>query len=326
MIQKFINSNDFEGLIDFIAFNIRNAFDINVEYALKTNLTDRLSNRFNDREKFIHEINDMHQKVIKVLKPIQKQFIADCLTNFNENTPRYLHKLLLPDTDKYTMAIINGQNWNEKHCNDNIQILMNSTYETFSDMYIDFEDFLTTITLKISGGILYCDLFKNRHTENQSNQQIKKLVNSCTTQFNTVFLTLRHNNISLLEENDFYGFNNLKILDLSHNMIKTLDGIFWNIPLLESLYLNHNNLRILNKNCFGGLPHLKELHLDHNNLSVIIPGCFLGLKSLEILNLNNNKLTDFSIQHLDGISRLKLFIKNNNLLGKIFSFILINVS
>lgn len=111
-----------------------------------------------------------------------------------------------------------------------------------------------------------------------------------------------HNRIASLDDSGFGGyacyggnrnlFNDLKVLDISHNQLVSIDS--------EWSELN--------------LSQLKELHLQHNNLSKIVSGAFHSMHSLTHLNLSYNQLETLPTDMLNDTKKLQeLHLQNNKL-------------
>ena len=101
-----------------------------------------------------------------------------------------------------------------------------------------------------------------------------------------VYLNLSDNHIhdicsSLYSDCELY--KNIFLLDLSHNMIETLEP-----------------------SCFKKMTSLKVILLAHNNLQVIHGDAFLGL-SLEYLNIKYTKITEITEQSMHDISNIRVF-------------------
>ncbi|XP_041348072.1 leucine-rich repeat neuronal protein 1-like [Gigantopelta aegis] len=106
----------------------------------------------------------------------------------------------------------------------------------------------------------------------------------------------------------------LRILDLSHNRIHSLDNrrIYDNIGRLQNLYLNGNAIRILQHGSFSGLKYLDVLDLSQNALQKIEIHAFGGLNHLQELNLNHNFLRELKrIWLLSVSSIIKLELAEN---------------
>lgn len=85
---------------------------------------------------------------------------------------------------------------------------------------------------------------------------------------NLIYLFLMQCHISRIDEEAFFGLENLVELDISFNKI-----IF------------------LGRNTFSPLTNLKRLKIEGNNLGSIGNGLLLSLSSLEMIDLSSNKLT-----------------------------------
>lgn len=133
-------------------------------------------------------------------------------------------------------------------------------------------------------------------------------------------LTLRHNQIDVLQDHAFSGLNSLQMLDLSYNGIVAISGAsLKHLSRLISLNLTHNFLRYeeigaaiaavtrflnlfvifhlifsfraLTSDLIMPLPSLKELRLDGNDISLVSRNAFNGSRSLETLSLKDNPLS-----------------------------------
>ncbi|XP_032689997.1 protein toll isoform X2 [Odontomachus brunneus] len=108
------------------------------------------------------------------------------------------------------------------------------------------------------------------------------------------------------------GFDNLKQLILSNNMIFHLDrDLLIHLPNLTELNLMENNIN-LPAEFFDYTPELERLELSGNNLQSIEPGTFDNLKKLKLLNLWKNNLTEFRAGIFDKLVALKSLDINTN--------------
>lgn len=92
----------------------------------------------------------------------------------------------------------------------------------------------------------------------------------------------------------------VKIINLSYNSLQTLTFGENTLPSLEQLFVQGNNLAVLDHRIFQRLPNIKHLHLQQNNLEICTldqnhqdpPDCvsFTSIPNLHFLNLSENNL------------------------------------
>ncbi|XP_021462487.1 malignant fibrous histiocytoma-amplified sequence 1 homolog [Oncorhynchus mykiss] len=104
---------------------------------------------------------------------------------------------------------------------------------------------------------------------------------------------------------------NLRELNLSRNELVDFPLEFRSLKLLERLYMNQNNIKVIPEDVFPHLGKLQFLKLSTNRLAKL-PVDLSQCHSLSYLNLSNNCLKD--IQALVGLPKLKeLFVERNSL-------------
>nr|XP_029727427.1 LOW QUALITY PROTEIN: toll-like receptor 6 [Aedes albopictus] len=136
--------------------------------------------------------------------------------------------------------------------------------------------------------------------------------------FKDLYLThinISYNRLETIEPKSFINCANMTVLDLSHNLIKSIPrnafdettyasewilthNLLTNmsqIPLsnmtgLRVLNASYNNIIDIPKNTFPKLYELHTIDVAHNNISHIYNAVFQNLLSLRILNLSNNAL------------------------------------
>ncbi|XP_026688431.1 chaoptin-like, partial [Diaphorina citri] len=102
-------------------------------------------------------------------------------------------------------------------------------------------------------------------------------------------------------------------LDLSNNLISTINLNLNNTYYIKDLILSYNQISKLNANTFRNL-NVFRLYLKFNKISEIHDFAFNGLNStLEFLDLENNRLTNIN-QCFRNLKKLKyLYLHNNNI-------------
>ncbi|KAA1246972.1 leucine-rich repeat domain-containing protein [Aquimarina sp. RZ0] len=127
------------------------------------------------------------------------------------------------------------------------------------------------------------------------------------------FLNLKNNNISLLPEN-ITKLQKIKDLNLSFNVLQHKKNYEYlsKLPLLYSLWIDHNNLKELPET-IGALSQIRFLYIDHNSLEKLpekitemkkvwvihagynrfrrLPPEFVKMKALLMVHINNNQIT-----------------------------------
>ncbi|XP_070502074.1 coagulation factor X-like [Chironomus tepperi] len=107
----------------------------------------------------------------------------------------------------------------------------------------------------------------------------------------------------------------LKIFITFNSNLKSLpEGLFTDLVELKLLDLSYNMINHLPSGIFDGLDNLKELNLEGNSLTDIEIGLFDKLEFLEVLNMNGNGLLELTSTIFSGLTGLKtLLLKSNQL-------------
>lgn len=106
-------------------------------------------------------------------------------------------------------------------------------------------------------------------------------------------LTLKNNKISVIKNEWFDAYNNIKYLDASHNQITTIrrEAIRQLVEITQ-LNLANNEISNIQTNAFADLTKLEELDLHFNDLRAFNN---IGLSNtLKALDLTDNSLTSVS--------------------------------
>uniref|UniRef100_A0A3B4HBQ9 Disease resistance R13L4/SHOC-2-like LRR domain-containing protein n=1 Tax=Pundamilia nyererei TaxID=303518 RepID=A0A3B4HBQ9_9CICH len=105
--------------------------------------------------------------------------------------------------------------------------------------------------------------------------------------------------------------NKLQVLNLSRNKIIEFSQEICNLKNLQTLYMNHNNVRSIPEGIFPHLRNLKFLKLSTNRLARL-PSDINQCTSLTYLDLSKNCLQN--IEPLVGLPKLReLLVEKNQL-------------
>ena len=138
-------------------------------------------------------------------------------------------------------------------------------------------------------------------------------------------LILKENSLTLFESNAFSRMPNLSEIDLSKNLIKSLNfesSFEMALERLTKLDVQFNKIKSISPVFFAKFPNLLHLDMSNNNLYLINRDYFLNLNRLEQLNLSNNQILTIeqsSFGYIIGLRGLNL--KNNlvyDLRGNLF--------
>lgn len=106
-----------------------------------------------------------------------------------------------------------------------------------------------------------------------------------------ITLSLRHNQIDVLQDHAFSGLNSLQMLDLSYNgIIAISEASLQHLSRLTVLNLTHNFLRALTADLISPLPSLRDLQLDGNDISMVERNALNTTEYLHSLSLRDNPL------------------------------------
>ncbi|KAK3101758.1 hypothetical protein FSP39_006143 [Pinctada imbricata] len=128
------------------------------------------------------------------------------------------------------------------------------------------------------------------------------------------FLDLSHNLLVSVDKR-IRKFTKLKYLQLQNNRISGLEnGIFSGLKYLSVLDLSQNHLSSIEAHAFGGLNYLQKLRLDGNRIVFLERQWFLSMPSLHWLYLSRNRISRIDGKMFETLSGLKMLkISHNNL-------------
>lgn len=126
-------------------------------------------------------------------------------------------------------------------------------------------------------------------------------------------IDLSYNKISTVGDilSNFKFVKKLRLEGNSLNQIKKLELL--HLSDLEEIYLQNNNLNMIDESVFTDKDVLQHIDISHNKLSVFIVN---ELPRLDSLNLGFNKLSNFSIDGSETKKSIKYLFLNNNRFSK----------
>ncbi|EEZ97737.1 protein artichoke [Tribolium castaneum] len=132
-------------------------------------------------------------------------------------------------------------------------------------------------------------------------------------------LDLTRNLLTTLNSDAFVGLETtLKELHLPQNKISTITGPTLSLLKLETLDLSDNHLTELSRNVFGMLPQLRFLNLSHNSHLASIPSNLLHkLPNLEVFDLSYTGLRILTGDFFAKSSKLRRVYLHNNAISEL---------
>lgn len=107
-----------------------------------------------------------------------------------------------------------------------------------------------------------------------------------------------------------HAFTNLYMLSLRVNQITLIDrSTFKNSKLLQELWLSQNCLTSIDPNMICSLKKLKKLWCDNNLIKRVVPDNFSSLFNLRILWLSGNKIEKIYSNTFRGTRNYSSFFK-----------------
>nr|XP_033493827.1 leucine-rich repeat and immunoglobulin-like domain-containing nogo receptor-interacting protein 1 [Epinephelus lanceolatus]XP_033493828.1 leucine-rich repeat and immunoglobulin-like domain-containing nogo receptor-interacting protein 1 [Epinephelus lanceolatus]XP_033493829.1 leucine-rich repeat and immunoglobulin-like domain-containing nogo receptor-interacting protein 1 [Epinephelus lanceolatus] len=123
---------------------------------------------------------------------------------------------------------------------------------------------------------------------------------------NTKLLNLTHNKIKTLVHQQFQTLTQLIDLDLSDNIMVIIEvEAFLGLQSLITLRLARNHLKIIPVGVFAGLPKLKLLDISSNEILVLLDFTFRDLSALQFIKAADNDFVFISRQAFIGLTSLQ---------------------
>ena len=148
-----------------------------------------------------------------------------------------------------------------------------------------------------------------------SDNKIRSIVNSCTKECKLYEslegIDLTKNRLKTLSMTPFSQLTALSKLILSNNLLRMLSGVYVSDEL-QILDLSCNKLRSFSV-CQWRIPFLQTLRVDTNQLTEL-PACLDNIRSLNKLSLESNHLSALEMEELAWLDNLQyLHLNGNNL-------------
>nr|XP_020640108.1 relaxin receptor 2-like [Pogona vitticeps] len=134
------------------------------------------------------------------------------------------------------------------------------------------------------------------------------------------WLLLDNNKITKILPSVFVGLKSLIFLGLHNNFLRAMpaDSMCTQMPKLNWLDLEGNQLRALRRDDFRGCSELTVLVLNRNKIEWIEDGTFSALEKLVELDLSSNKLKEILPTSLRGLHALQQLNISHNPLDQIY--------
>ncbi|XP_053573317.1 leucine-rich repeat and immunoglobulin-like domain-containing nogo receptor-interacting protein 1 [Bombina bombina] len=122
----------------------------------------------------------------------------------------------------------------------------------------------------------------------------------------TRLLDLSRNRIKILNQDEFSAFPYLEELELSENIVSTIEpGAFNGLFNLRSLGLRNNRLKLIPLGVFTGLSNLTKLDISENKIVILLDDMFQDLYNLKSLEVGDNDLVYISHRAFRGLNSLE---------------------
>ncbi|XP_058975198.1 protein artichoke-like [Musca domestica] len=105
---------------------------------------------------------------------------------------------------------------------------------------------------------------------------------------------------------EFHPLNNLKLLDLSANKIKSIEeGLLKGCGELKEFYLDRNSLTLVPSHSLNGPMSLRHLSLKYNHITFLVQNSFISQPELEIIDLRYNEIRGIVGGSFYGLRRIR---------------------
>ena len=113
------------------------------------------------------------------------------------------------------------------------------------------------------------------------------------------------------------SYSNATSLTIENSLLSALPSAVCNMAELILLDLRHNHLAALSWKCLHGLTQLQQLYVDSNNITVLENGTFYDLIHLTVISLTGNAIRKIEADVFTNVSRIpslsKIDLTSNHL-------------
>ena len=131
---------------------------------------------------------------------------------------------------------------------------------------------------------------------------------------NLIYFNISSCKITTLSVTVFEKLRNLRILDLSHNLIRTIpSGLFLGMQKLEKLSLSYNSeILTIETEAFKGLDSIRYLNLESLQVDVLAKAAFAFL-DLDILDLSGNFISTIDNNAFETLRTKSLYLNGTTI-------------
>ena len=131
---------------------------------------------------------------------------------------------------------------------------------------------------------------------------------------NLIYFNISSCKVTTLSVTVFEKLRNLRILDLSHNLIRTIpSGLFIGMQKLEKLSLSYNSeILTIETEAFKGLDSVRYLNLESLQVDVLAKAAFAFL-DLDILDLSGNVISTIDNNAFETLRTKRLYFNGTTI-------------
>jgi Leucine-rich repeat (LRR) protein/energy-coupling factor transporter ATP-binding protein EcfA2 len=257
-----------------------------------------------------NQIESIDKDIFHDIQHLKKiNFSNNKLTSFNESTFIGLQRLLEMDFSSNHITSINNLSFYGSKSIYEINFADNKITSIEKDIFIYLKRNLHIINFnKNLIKSIHKDAFKDLKLEiiDLSENEIESIQDIFNNLKNLIKINLSENKIESIHKDTFKGLEDLEIIDLSGNILKSIDEhAFNNFPNLAKIYLSNNKIKSIHGDAFKDLNDLREIKLSQNEIESIDEHAFNNLPNLAEIDLSNNKIKSIHQKTFLNLTNLK---------------------